>query len=74
MTNPEIDAQVIGEITWKDYKTIVFETSERVIAHEHERFIKLINAEMERIRLWPDYPATNALANVRGALIKGEGK
>jgi hypothetical protein len=41
---------------------------------ERERIIKLLNEEIERIRLITDYPATNALANIRAALIKGENK
>jgi hypothetical protein len=41
---------------------------------ERERIIKLLTAEMERIEQWTDYPATNALANIRAQLIKGEQK
>lgn len=41
---------------------------------ERERIIKLLTAEMERIEQWTDYPATNALANIRAELIKGEQK
>jgi hypothetical protein len=44
------------------------------IAEERERIIKLLTAEMERIEQWTDYPATNALANIRAELIKGEQK
>ena len=39
---------------------------------ERERIIKLLEEEMERIRSMDGYPATNALANIRAALIKGE--
>lgn len=37
-----------------------------------ERIIKLLDAEIERIWEIKDYPATNALANIRAELIKGQ--
>jgi len=39
---------------------------------ERQRIVKLLEEEMERIRLMDGYPATNALANIRATLIKGE--
>jgi hypothetical protein len=39
---------------------------------ERERIIKLLEAEIERLEKWTDYPAVNALINIRAALIKGE--
>lgn len=40
----------------------------------NERIINLLDAEIERIWKIKDYPATNALANIRAELIKGEQK
>jgi hypothetical protein len=42
------------------------------VEDENERIIKLLTAEIERVRLMDGYPATNALANVRAELIKGK--
>ena len=43
-------------------------------SYTEQRIIKLLGEEIERIRLMTDYPATNALANIRAVLIKGENK
>jgi hypothetical protein len=41
-------------------------------AREQQRINKLLEAEMKRLKEWTDYPAINALMNIRAALIKGE--
>ena len=64
----EINSQLkSGERTREFYR-------EQGRCEERERIIKLLGEEMERIRLMKDYPATNALANIRAVLIKGENK
>lgn len=44
------------------------------VNRERERIIKLLTVEMERIFQMRDYPATNALANIRATLIKNSGE
>ena len=62
---------------WKfkgDFDRWLEQNNAEVIKATEERIIKLLEEEMERIRLMDGYPATNALANIRGPLIKADGK
>jgi hypothetical protein len=42
MTSPEIDNQILGDLTWKGYKDITISGFERGVAIERERIIKLL--------------------------------
>jgi hypothetical protein len=55
-------------------RTKILKAYENGAKREREHIVRLLTAEMERIEQWTDYPATNALANIRAELIKGEQK
>lgn len=42
MTSPEIDNQILGDLTWKGYKDITIGGFERGVAIERERIINLL--------------------------------
>jgi hypothetical protein len=63
----------MDQYTLKVYRRKEWEAGvQHGIKCEQQRIIKLLETEMKRLEEWTDYPAVNALMNIRAALIKGE--
>jgi len=72
MIKVENDMLVLDNTFTKEDVKAIDEFVKINVDKERERINKLLEDEMKRLQDWSDYPATNALANIRAALIKGE--